>query len=139
MVAQRPIIKEIIVENFMSHVYSRVPLKPGVNIITGPNGAGKSSILLALSIVLGQTYTERSRALRDLIRRGERIGRITIVIDNREVNGKRILPRYRTDEVYLTRYLKSDGNYWYEINNRSVTKAEVLMMLSKLGINPKTC
>ena len=137
MVAQRPIIKEIIVENFMSHVYSRVPLKPGVNIITGPNGAGKSSILLALSVVLGQTYTERSRALKDLIRRGERIGRITIVIDNREVNGKRILPRYRTDEVYLTRYLKSDGNYWYEINNRSVTKAEVLMMLSKLGINPE--
>ena len=121
----------------MSHVYSRVPLKPGVNIITGPNGAGKSSILLALSVVLGQTYTERSRALKDLIRRGERIGRITIVIDNREVNGKRILPRYRTDEVYLTRYLKSDGNYWYEINNRSVTKAEVLMMLSKLGINPE--
>ncbi|MEM3808228.1 MAG: AAA family ATPase, partial [Nitrososphaerota archaeon] len=36
-------IREVILENFMSHEYSRIKLKKGVNIITGPNGSGKSS------------------------------------------------------------------------------------------------
>jgi len=57
------VIKEIILENFMSYAYARIPLRPGLNIICGPNGAGKSSILLALAVALGQTYTERSRKL----------------------------------------------------------------------------
>ena len=59
-------ISEIILENFMSYEYGRIPLKKGINIITGPNGAGKSTILLAISVALGQAYTERSRKLSDL-------------------------------------------------------------------------
>ncbi len=62
-------IKEVILENFMSYRYARVHLEDGVNLIVGPNGSGKSTILLAISIALGQTYTERRR-LGDLIRRG---------------------------------------------------------------------
>ncbi|MEM2648940.1 MAG: ATP-binding protein, partial [Candidatus Bathyarchaeia archaeon] len=57
------LISEIILENFMSYEYARIPLKPGVNIICGPNGAGKSSILLGISVALGQSYTERSKRL----------------------------------------------------------------------------
>ncbi|MFB6216003.1 MAG: AAA family ATPase, partial [Candidatus Aenigmatarchaeota archaeon] len=64
-------IREIILENFMSYDYARIPLEKGLNLITGPNGAGKSSILLAISVALGQSHTERSRKLSDLIRRGE--------------------------------------------------------------------
>jgi chromosome segregation protein len=52
-------VREIILENFMSHEYSRIRLEPGLNVITGPNGSGKSSILLGLAVALGQTYTER--------------------------------------------------------------------------------
>ena len=85
-------LKEIILENFMSYEYARIPLKPGLNLISGPNGAGKSSILLAISVALGQIYTERSKRLRDLIRRGEEIGRVTLVFDNKEKNGERLLP-----------------------------------------------
>ncbi len=65
------LIQEVILENFMSYEYARVPFKQGVNIIGGPNGAGKSSLLLAISVGLGQTYTERSRKLSDLIRWGK--------------------------------------------------------------------
>ena len=65
------LIQEVILENFMSYEYARVPFKQGVNIIGGPNGAGKSSLLLAISVGLGQTYTERSRKLSDLIRWGQ--------------------------------------------------------------------
>ena len=53
-------LKEIILENFMSYEYARIPLKPGLNLISGPNGAGKSSILLSISVALGQIYTEEA-------------------------------------------------------------------------------
>ena len=55
----------------MSYEYARIPFKPGVNVICGPNGAGKSSILIGISVALGQSYTERSRKLSDLIRWGK--------------------------------------------------------------------
>ena len=83
------LVREIILENFMSYEYGRIPLKPGVNLICGPNGAGKSSILLGISVALGQSYTERSKKLSDLIRRGKDIGRVTLVLDNSRRDGKR--------------------------------------------------
>ena len=133
---KRPLIKEVIIENFMSYKYARIPLSAGLNIITGPNGAGKSSILLAIAVALGQTYTERGRRLSNLIRRGEDIARVTVVIDNSPRKGRRPLPRWRYDEFYLTRYLRSDGKYWHELNSRVVTKHEVERLLKKIGLNP---
>ncbi|MEM1689611.1 MAG: AAA family ATPase [Candidatus Hadarchaeales archaeon] len=135
--AENSIIKEVILENFMSHVYTRVPLKPGLNLICGPNGAGKSSILLGISVALGQTYTERSRRLGDLIRRGEKLGRVSIVFNNSPQDGKRPIPSIPADTVVLSRYLSRDGNYWHEINNRMVSKGEVLRLLERLSINPE--
>ena len=57
------LIQEVILENFMSYEYARVPFELGVNVICGPNGSGKSSLLLAVSVALGQSYTERSKKL----------------------------------------------------------------------------
>jgi hypothetical protein len=34
----RPYIKEVILENFMSHEYSRIPLQRGLNVIVGLTG-----------------------------------------------------------------------------------------------------
>ncbi|MEM0226053.1 MAG: AAA family ATPase [Thermofilaceae archaeon] len=130
------LIKEVVLENFMSYKYARVPLAPGINIVTGPNGSGKSSLLLGISVALGQTYTERGRRLSDLIRRGEEAARVTVVIDNRPVDGRRPLPWFRSDEVFFTRYLRIDGQYWHEVNGRVVTKAEVKRYLSRLGLDP---
>jgi len=129
-------LKEIIMENFMSHEYSRVPLKSGLNVVCGPNGAGKSSILLALSVALGQTYTERSRRLGDLIRRGKDVGRVSVVFDNSAHGGKRPVHSINSDSIVISRYLSQDGTYWHEINNRTVMKGEVLRMLERLSINP---
>ncbi|MEM2874713.1 MAG: AAA family ATPase [Candidatus Hadarchaeales archaeon] len=129
-------IKEIILENFMSHTYSRISLSKGLNLICGPNGAGKSSILLGLSVALGQTYTERSRRLSDLIRRGEDMARVSVVFDNSPEDGKRPVPGIAADTVVLSRYMKKDGTYWHEINGRTVVKGEVLRLLARLSINP---
>ena len=129
-------LKEIILENFMSYKYARIPLKPGLNIITGPNGSGKSSLLLGIAVALGQTYTERGRRLSDLIRRGEDVARVTVVLDNSPVRSRRPLPWFRSDEVYFTRYIRSDGQYWHEVNGKVVPKIEVYRYLSRIGLNP---
>ncbi len=129
-------IREVILENFMSHEYSRIPLQSGLNVIVGPNGAGKSSILLGLSVALGQTYTERGQRLSDLIRRGSDAARVVVVFDNKPVDGKRPIPSIPSDSVSIARFLKRNGEYWHYVNNKFKTKAEVENLLSKIGINP---
>lgn len=130
------LIQELIVENFMSYEYARVPFKSGVNVIGGPNGAGKSSLLLAISVGLGQTYTERSRKLSDLIRWGQDQGRVTLILDNRKIAGRRPVAKYPKDQLFLTRVLRRDGKYWFELENRAVGKQDVERLLGKFGVDP---
>lgn len=129
-------IKEIILENFLSHRYSRIPLNKGVNLITGPNGSGKSSILLGISVALGQTYTERSRKLSDLIYFGEEIARVTLMMDNTPKEGKRPFPSSSLNQVMITRIIRKDGTYWFEFNQEVIEKYQLQRMLKKLGVNP---
>ncbi len=128
-------IKEVILENFLSYDYGRVLLMPGLNVVMGPNGAGKSSILLAISVALGQASTERSRRLSDLVKRGRDISRVTLLLDNSPVKGKRPLP-YRADTIHLSRYIRKDGTYWFEIDFKEADKQAVVETLGKLGLNP---
>ncbi|UCF45293.1 MAG: AAA family ATPase [Candidatus Bathyarchaeota archaeon] len=130
------LIQEVILENFMSYEYARVPFKPGVNVIGGPNGAGKSSLLLAISVALGQSYTERSRKLSDLIRWGKNQARVTLILDNSKRGGRRRVPKYRKDQIFLTRVLRRDGKYWFELENRAATKQAVDRLLGKFGVDP---
>jgi chromosome segregation protein len=130
------LIKEIILENFMSYEYARVPFQPGVNIICGPNGSGKSSMLLGISVALGQSYTERSKKLSDLIRWGKDQARVTIVLDNSSKGTRRPVRKFKKDSIFLTRVLRRDGKYWFELDNRAATKSEVIRCLSKFGVDP---
>lgn len=129
-------IKEVILENFMSYEYARIPLKQGLNLICGPNGAGKSSILVAISVALGQIYTERSKRLGNLIRWGKDIARVTLIFDNRPMNGKRPIPFSRSDEFMLSRYLKKDGTYWYEGDYREISSYGVNRLFKGFGMDP---
>ena len=129
-------VKEIILENFMSYEYARIPLREGLNLIVGPNGAGKSSVLLAISVAFGQAYTERSRKLSDLIRRGKEIARVSLVFDNSAKSGKRPIPYSKSDTFMLSRYLRRDGSYWFEADYKEIDKSEVVRLLREFGINP---
>ncbi len=120
----------------MSYKNASIPLEPGLNLIVGPNGAGKSSILLGVSVVLGQAYTERSRKLSELIRWGEDQARISILLDNESEKGARPFPQSRSDKVLLTRVLKRSGDYHYLLNNKPVSKTSLIEGLSKIGLNP---
>ena len=137
---ERPVhltaVKEIILENFMSYEYARIPLREGLNLIVGPNGAGKSSVLLAISVAFGQAYTERSRKLSDLIRRGKDIARVSLVFDNSTKGGRRPIPYSKSDTFMLSRYLRKDGSYWFEADYKEIDKSEVVRLLREFGINP---
>ena len=130
------LIQEVILENFMSYEYARVPFKQGVNIIGGPNGAGKSSLLLAVSVGLGQTYTERSRKLSDLIRWGQDQARVTLILDNSKQGNKRPVAKYSKDQLFLTRVLRRDGKYFFELENRVASKQDIERLLGKFGVDP---
>jgi chromosome segregation protein len=130
------LIQEVILENFMSYEYARVPFKHGVNVVCGPNGSGKSSLLLAISVALGQSYTERSKKLSDLIRWGRDQARVTLILDNTKKGNKRPVPRFNKDQIFLTRALRKDGQYWFELENRAATKQDVERLLSKMGVDP---
>jgi structural maintenance of chromosomes protein 5 len=131
------LITEVILENFMSYEYARVAFKPGVNLIVGPNGAGKSSLLLAISVALGQTYTERSKKLSNLIRWGKDQARVTVILDNtKQKNGRRPVPKYSKDQIFLSRFLRRDGQYWFELENRAAGKQDVQRLLARFGVDP---
>ena len=130
------LIQEVILENFMSYEYARVPFKSGVNVICGPNGSGKSSLLLATSVALGQTYTERSKKLSDLIRWGKDQARVTLILDNTKRGKNRPVQKYNKDQIFLTRVLRKDGKYWFELENRAANKNDVDRLLSRLGVDP---
>lgn len=131
------LIREVILENFMSYEYARIPLKPGVNVVCGPNGSGKSSLLLGICVALGDTYTERSKRLSDLIRWDAESARVTLLLNNAvQENGYRPVPQYNMDEITLTRTLRRDGKYGFRLNQRSVSKAEVVDLLKSFGFDP---
>ncbi|PVX26789.1 MAG: hypothetical protein CW691_00305 [Candidatus Bathyarchaeum sp.] len=130
------LIREVILEHFMSYEYARIPFKKGVNVVCGPNGSGKSSILLGISVALGQSSTERSKRLSDLIRYGKDEARVTIVLDNSERNGRRPVSRIKKDQIFLTRGLRRDGKYWFELENTAANKIEVNRLLAKFEVDP---
>src|SRR3972149_3266347 len=130
------LLREVILENFMSYEYARIPLRLGVNIVCGPNGAGKSSILLGISLALGQSDTERSRKLSDLIRWGKDQARVTLILDNSRKSERRPVQKIDRDQIFLTRVLRRDGKYWFELDNKAATKQDVERLLSKLGVDP---
>ncbi len=120
----------------MSYKYARIPLRSGLNVICGPNGSGKSSILLAISVALGQAHTERSQKLSGLIRWGENTARITLTFDNKLKNDFRPIPEFDYDYFRITRYLKNDDNYWFEANSRPINKNDLTRILKRFGLNP---
>jgi chromosome segregation ATPase len=130
------LIREVILENFMSYEYARIPFKKGINVVCGPNGSGKSSILLGISVALGQSSTERSKRLSDLIRYGKDEARVTLVLDNSPRDGRRPVSRIKKDQIFLSRNLRRDGKYWFELENTAANKVEVNRLLAKFEVDP---
>jgi len=129
-------IKTICLTNFMSYSSAEIPLSPGVNFICGPNGAGKSTILIAISLALGMSHTERGRRLSDLIRWGADRSIIRIVLDNSGNGGERPFPDFEVDDLVIERTLHRAGSYPIKIDGVTSTKEELTELIGERGINP---
>jgi chromosome segregation protein len=86
--------------------------------------------------VLGQVYTERARRLSDLIRWGRDQAKITLQVDNTPREGRKPFPQYHTNTVNITRILKKDGDYSYLLQNKPISKSDVIQVFKRFGLNP---
>jgi len=120
----------------MSYEDAYIPLTNGLNLICGPNGAGKSSILLGISIVLGQSYTERAKKLSELIRWGQNEAKVTLVLSNKSKDGKKLFPQFKDEFIEVTRVIRKNGDYKYFIQGRRFSKNDVTSAFKKIGLNP---
>ena len=109
------------------------------NCIIGPNGSGKSNILDALCFVLGKSSSKALRAEKssNLIYNGGKSknpakeGSVSIFFDN-ESKEFPITENY----VKVTRIIRQSGQSVYKINDETVTRQQIIDMLSHATINP---
>ncbi|MCK5107816.1 MAG: AAA family ATPase, partial [Nanoarchaeota archaeon] len=109
------------------------------NVILGPNGSGKSNVLDALCFVLGKRSAKSLRAEKasNLIYNGgkskqpAKYAEVIIVFDNKE----KTFP-YSTKDVTVSRRVSHKGTSTYRINEKKVTRQQVLDLLAIASINP---
>ena len=105
----------------------------GLTAITGPNGSGKSNLVDAIAFALGELSPSRLRtkSLSDLIRKGAKKAMVKLVLDNSDG----ALP-VASDTVSISRILRPDGESTYRLNNRRISRSELLRLLAAAGIGP---
>jgi DNA repair exonuclease SbcCD ATPase subunit len=92
-------IKSLALENFMSHLATRIDLAPGVTVITGPNNVGKSAVVEAVRSLVQNPSQKHS------IRHGARQAVVRLVLDSGE-----IIEWVRTDRTaYYRLFRPEDG------------------------------
>ncbi|MEM4336592.1 MAG: chromosome segregation protein SMC [Candidatus Woesearchaeota archaeon] len=110
------------------------------NCILGPNGSGKSNIIDAICFVLGRSSTKSLRAEKsaNLIysggksKKGADSAEVSIFFDNT----KKIFP-IETNEIKISRIVKTNGQSIYKINDKTRTRQEVLEMINLAKIDPE--
>jgi chromosome segregation protein len=108
------------------------------NCVVGPNGSGKSNILDALCFVLGKTSAKAMRTEKSshLIYNGGKSKKpaekaeVSIFFDNT----KKEFP-YDFDEIKVSRFVNHKGNSIYKINDKTVTRQQVIELLSLAKID----
>ena len=108
------------------------------NCVVGPNGAGKSNILDALCFVLGKSSAKALRTEKSshLIYNGGKSKKpaekaeVSIVFDNKDKS----FP-YEVDEIIVSRYVRQSGVSVYKINDQTVTRQQVVELLSLAKID----
>ncbi|MBR9675747.1 chromosome segregation protein SMC [Candidatus Woesearchaeota archaeon] len=109
------------------------------NCVLGPNGSGKSNIMDALCFVLGKSSAKGLRAEKsaNLIYNGGKKktpmkeGEVSLFFDNE----KKDFPLSGA-EVKVSRVVKQSGQSIYKINDKPVTRSQLLDLLSTAKINP---
>jgi chromosome segregation protein len=111
----------------------------GFNCVLGPNGSGKSNVLDALCFVLGKSGAKGLRAEKtgNLVYNG---GKSKTPSKQAEVsiyftNYNKEFP-IEGQEVKISRILKPNGQSKYKINDKTVTRGQIIELLGAARINP---
>ncbi len=110
------------------------------NCILGPNGSGKSNVLDSLCFVLGKSGAKGLRVEKssNLIYNGGKTkkpakeGEVSIWFDN----STKSFPSIEEKEIKITRIIKSSGQGVYKINDKTVTRTQIIDLLSQAHIDP---
>src|SRR3989344_4969930 len=133
-------LKRISAKGFKSFANkTELVFQNGFNCVLGPNGSGKSNIVDSICFVLGKSSAKDMRAERSahLIYNGgkkknpAKEAEVTIVFDNNE--GKFPI---KDKEIAVTRTVKQNGTSAYKINDRTVTRQQILDILRADRIDP---
>ncbi|MBU0757701.1 MAG: chromosome segregation protein SMC [Nanoarchaeota archaeon] len=133
-------INKLVLQGFKSFAKkTEIPFGPKFNCVLGPNGSGKSNILDAICFVLGKTSSKSLRAEKsaNLIYNGGKAKNpskealVSISFDNSD----RIFP-IDAKEIVIARIVKGSGASVYKINEKKVTRNDVVELLSTAAINP---
>ncbi|MEM3826981.1 MAG: AAA family ATPase [Candidatus Micrarchaeaceae archaeon] len=119
-------LEKLTLHNFKSFRQASIKFIPGFNCIVGPNGSGKSSICDSLLFVLGETSLKRMR-----------VTNVSQLINNNvkpdpEDGIKRAWVSATlsgSENIEITRRVKSNGKVGYRLNGKRVTRQEVIDVL----------
>ncbi|CCK68956.1 cohesin subunit SMC3 KNAG_0B05230 [Huiozyma naganishii CBS 8797] len=135
-------IKRVVIKGFKTYRNETIidNFSPHHNIVIGSNGSGKSNFFAAIRFVLSDDYSNLKREERQgLIHQGSgsvMSASVEIVFhdpDHRIILSSGVIPR-PNDEVFVRRTvgLKKDD---YQINDRNVTKSDLVRMLESAGFS----
>ena len=118
---------------------TEIEFEKNFNCIIGPNGAGKTNIADSICFVLGRLSAKSLRAEKtsNLIYNGgknkepAKQAEVTIFFDN----SKNKLP-IKENEVKITRIVKQNGNSVYKINDKTITRQQIIDLLAAAKIDP---
>ncbi|MFH0936632.1 MAG: AAA family ATPase, partial [Candidatus Woesearchaeota archaeon] len=109
------------------------------SVVLGPNGSGKSNIMDALCFVLGKSSAKSLRAEKSshLIFNGgknsspAKDAEVSIYFDN----STKEFP-LQEESIKISRIIKGGGNSIYKINDKTMTRQQVIDLLSHAKIDP---
>ncbi len=112
-------------------------LDPGLMVFSGPNGSGKSNIFDAIKFVLGDLSARSLRAskMSEVVFDGvpnipqAKSAYVTLRLDNSE----RKIPIDR-DVITIGRQVNRQGNSRYMLNSRTVSRNQIVNILSMAGL-----
>lgn len=130
----------MVIQGFKSFAKrTEVIFDPGINTVVGPNGSGKSNVSDALCFALGRLSAKSIRAERttNLLFSGTKLVKpareafVEVTFDNSQKTFN--LP---TDEVTISRIIRSNGQGIYKINNEIKNRGDIIELLAHAGIDP---
>ena len=124
-------LKSIVLDKFKSFRHAELLFSKGFNCVVGPNGSGKSVIFDALMFGLGEPSLQTLRVdhLDELINRNikRKKDEPTIAHLKMELEGE-------GKSVTIVKAIRSDGKTSYKLNDKTMTRKDVIEFLSSEGV-----